>query len=512
MRLSTNDPIKARSRVTPNDVMRGIGETADSRPDVWRLANALDGCCTFMGYDFALLIAQSDHECFNPETGKHWDSFWWKTEKNPAGIGIFDDGSTQRIAYANEEQSARAMVAHMAAYVGDKPPDSWIALDPRYHAAVAAFGGSVRTLGDLGGGRWATDPQYAVEIVARGNALVADMPERQTNGGIPVAQTPVVFGRVPKPPIVELICAKAGPGHGYYEVSPRSNVGVCEHITDGHGSIEWYHDFFSVGGERADDALVDFIIGRDGRIGMLNDPWGTRAPWANGNTAGLEGDGPAFIAKFGVDAVNTRLISIEHEGFAAEDWTGAQWNAAVNLDAWLYDQMHVRHDSFPIHQDYRVDVHLLHSYFTNKGGNGLDECPGRYLKNHLESFESAVRGILAAHQITTNMSDLPDWWDRALTQANPSVADYKGTRWYVLRANVEIVANRGTQIYTKPDTSSPHAGKKLPVRTKLAIERIGTVEGIGADGKPQTRVWLIARDGFYLPESVVTPHYTVRGR
>lgn len=217
----------------------------------------------------------------------------------------------------------------------------------------------------------------------------------------------VVFGRVPKPAIIELICPKPFEGAGFYRVGPRQNVGVCEHITDGHGSIEFYHAFFSTGGERATDALVDFVIGRDGRIAMLNDWRGTRAPWANGNKLGMEGDGPAFYQRFGVEGIDQKLVSIEHEGTAAEDWPAAMWNAAVSLDAWLFDQMGVRFDSYPVHQRYGVVTHMLHSEFTNKGGNALDECPGRYLKQHITAFQSDVRAVLMAHQVVASEPEPP---------------------------------------------------------------------------------------------------------
>lgn len=213
--------------------------------------------------------------------------------------------------------------------------------------------------------------------------------------------TELVFGRAPKPPIIDMICPKPFDGAGYYRLkTPRKPVGVCEHITAGLGSIEFYHSFFSTGGERQYDALVDFVIGRDGRIAMLNDPWGTRSPWANGGTDGLEGDGPAFLRTFGVAGVNDRLVSIEHVGRATEDWTPEMWAAAVALDIWLFDRMGVRHDTFPVHQDYGAVVHLLHSEFTGKGGNAEDECPGRYLKRNITRYQDEIRAGLKAAQVT----------------------------------------------------------------------------------------------------------------
>jgi hypothetical protein len=198
---------------------------------------------------------------------------------------------------------------------------------------------------------------------------------------------------VTKPTIVELICEKAGPGHGYTaSPKPREMVGVCGHITEGNGSIEWYSDFFSVGGQRADDALVDFVVGKDGRIGMLNDPRGYRIPWASGGSDGLEGDGPAFVAEFGVYGINAMLASIEHVGFQNDVWPAVQWNASVQLHAWLFDQAGVRWDSYPVNQKYGVVTHMLHFEFATK------PCPGPYLRNNITKFQADVRAMLKAGQ------------------------------------------------------------------------------------------------------------------
>jgi len=218
----------------------------------------------------------------------------------------------------------------------------------------------------------------------------------------------VIFGRVAKPRIEMMIVAKPYDGAGYTRLAaPRRLVGVCEHITAGRGTAAWYAGFFGTGGQRALDALVDFVVDRTGTIGQLNDPWGTRSPWANGRLDGLEGDGPAFLAKFGVNGVNDRLASIEHEGTAIEDWTTAEWESAVKLTAWLFDQIGVRWDTYPVHQLFNTVTHLLHSEFTGKGGNGLDECPGRYLKTHIDQFQADVRGILKAAQISVPIANPP---------------------------------------------------------------------------------------------------------
>ena len=219
--------------------------------------------------------------------------------------------------------------------------------------------------------------------------------------------TEITFKQVPDPGIIRMISPKPYDGAGFTRVAPRKPVGVCEHITAGYGSSKWYSEFFGTGGERQYDALVDFVIDRKGTIGMLNDPWGTRSPWANGRTDGLEGDGPAFLATFGINGVNDRLISVEHEGLPGDTWPQVQWEASVKLTAYLFDQMGVRWDSFPVHQAYGVVTHTLHSEFTGKGGNGIDECPGRFLKGRITQFQSEVRNYMKSYQVGSSVPAEP---------------------------------------------------------------------------------------------------------
>lgn len=344
-------------------------------------------------------------------------------------------------------------------------------------------------------------------------SYVASILSSLNEWGISPKETPVptqqavVFGRVPKPPIIELICPKPYEGAGFYRVAPRQNVGVCEHITDGHGSIEFYHSFFSTGGERATDALVDFIIGRDGRIGMLNDWRGTRAPWANGNKLGMEGDGPAFYQRFGAEGIDQKLVSIEHEGRADEDWTGPQWLASVNLDAWLFDQMGVRYDSFPVHQDYGVVTHLFHSEFTNKGGNALDECPGRYIKQRVTAYQADIRAVMMAHQVVAANEPKPppdapkppiDISPRPFTNfihgrdtgtdqhVGKIEYEYMDRRWVVMQGSTAV--KRSAPDDTLPVLERRTGGQQ--VRSAFLV-RLPSVK------RPEIELdWLIDRDGY----------------
>lgn len=388
--------------------------------ELWNYLTELERLCLLTGIRFDVACAQSYLECFNPDTGKPWDSERFVRNRNPAGLAVESDDDPDPATFTGIEAARVHVWALLEAT--DQPgfsdgtmlPDSALPFMARwrakynYHACP-----TVVTIADLQRryveeeewqATFAWDDQYAVKLCDRANAIfgVKQPGESDTTNepskGRDTMPT-LVFGNVPDPGIKQMICAKPYDGAGFTRVAPRQPVGVCEHITAGRGSAQWYSDFFATGGERQYDALVDFVVDRTGTIGMLNDPWGTRSPWANGRTDGLEGDGPAFLAKFGINGVNDRLISIEHEGMPADVWPQAQWEASVKLTAYLYDRMKVRWDSFPVHQDYGVVTHMLHSEFTGKGGNALDECPGRYLKGRITQFQSEVRNYMKSFQV-----------------------------------------------------------------------------------------------------------------
>jgi hypothetical protein len=123
---------------------------------------ALYADATARRIDADVLVAQWDLE-----TGAGASAAWVNTG-NPAGLGIFDDGSTQGLTFS-PQQAARAHVTHMARYLGlsDVPAD-WIETDARWQAvADAGFVGRVSTTADLGNGLWATDADYARKLRER---------------------------------------------------------------------------------------------------------------------------------------------------------------------------------------------------------------------------------------------------------------------------------------------------------------------------------------------------------
>jgi hypothetical protein len=228
----------------------------------------------------------------------------------------------------------------------------------------------------------------------------------------------VVFGKVAHPPYKKLIVVKPWEGAGFTRVAPRSNVGVCNHETWGYGNGPAYQAFFGTGGERQADALVDYYIDQDGTITMLNDPRGTRAPWASGGD-NPRGDGPAFIRKLGALAINSRLVSIENEG-KVDGYTPAQLDANARLCAYWFDQAKVPWDAYPLHPGHQIVTDLEHWEFGK-------ECPFDKKRAQTDARQDLTRGYMRAAQEQTAPTPLPPpspienpghaWWPAGWTEA-----------------------------------------------------------------------------------------------
>jgi hypothetical protein len=289
----------------------------------------------------------------------------------------------------------------------------WRLTDPEYKPGSPGVYLRTTTLLDLNTvyaprGDGANDP------VARTNAMVIDA--NNLLGETPMPDTPLVFGRVPKPAMFwARHVQKAWDGAGFTRVPPRAIVGSCEHRTEGNASIEWYWGFFGyqdtpngrIYGQRHGDALVDYIVDKQGRIGEFNDPFGTRMPWANGATNGLEGDGPAFVRTLGVGAVNARLASIEIIGMPNDPFEGPQLEAVAHLMAWLHDHAKVPWDRFPLNPNVGCVTDLQHFEFTGKGGNSPNECPGQGVRRRTNDLQNRVRAIMKAAQTTVEEPTTP---------------------------------------------------------------------------------------------------------
>lgn len=286
-------------------------------------------------------------------------------------------------------------------------------------------------------------------------------------------ETPVTDGinwePLPRPAMVRAIVNKARDGDGFSRTTSRGprTIGCCNHITDGDPAgdeIEFYRAFFSVGGERARDALVDTIIARDGQIGLLNDweddRWGgTRAGWANGGIDGLTSVGSAIVARYPGNQINEVFVSKEHVARTGQAITDAQMASSIALSAYVAQRAKVRWDTYP-KNDAGLVVDPLHTDFAAKA------CPAEpFISTYYPVLVREVRAILTKHQTgSTNPNPtpvppafpgLPAWLPEPHLRAAFPLADPAGV---VTRAVVAWAARTGrVPIYRETRSITPNS-------------------------------------------------------
>ena len=170
--VAPGDALLAPARGSAAQVMATApASVAQRREDLEAYVAEVYRLAPQVGLDPAVVIAQSALE-----TG-WWRSPAWAEHLNPAGIGITGP-DVYSPSWENGSDAARAQLVHLYLYaVGpiplDHPLATYVALDPRYEAALSAGrAGSARSIADLAG-QWATDPNYAEGISRVGSALFA---------------------------------------------------------------------------------------------------------------------------------------------------------------------------------------------------------------------------------------------------------------------------------------------------------------------------------------------------
>lgn len=483
--------------------MTPAGETGRVRQALAVLAGVGAACRC----DPVILAAIAWIETGEAGTGLPWRSRWWLGRNNAGNLGVTgdpaQDAASQR--WQTPHDGAVALVAHYVAYAwGSRWRSAWdtdaLGLpgmqDKRFQTVLEATGGvPVDTLGGLSG-RWSTDMAYGDKLAERCNALMTAIAASATD---PIVTTPAtdpepietgedamsnVFGRVPHPPFIDLPVSKQYAGQGYTQIpaGSRKIVGVMNHETQGHGSGQWYRDFFSCpNGARCADALVDYLITRDGTIYRLNDPANDRSPWANGGPLGLEGDGPAFYARFGAAGVNNSLISIEHESLNNENWTDAQVRSSGLLNAYWHDQDAQDWESYPYVPRYGCVTSLAHFEI------GTTDC-GKGELDDITRVQAIARGEMKKWQTMDSGPSVPE---------TPSVPDQPDTPTLPGGADPAKAAKAfGTLVKHMPDGKT----KDAPFDPRGVISLSYTHRCIGEFGLNYDQ-WPEAEDWWALSDS-----------
>jgi hypothetical protein len=307
----------------------------------------------------------------------------------------------------------------------------------------------------------------------------------------------LVYGRVPLPLIIQKIVPKLYDGAGYDSCAPRKPVGVCGHITDGllegsdEAQLDWYYRFVAPGGERHDSALWDYTIATGGTIAMFNDPKGRRRPWANGwgpEGPGIEGDGVAFVEKFGAYGTNFNLVSVERVGKSPNKMTPAQMDASVLLWAYHFDQAKVSYESYPVNQNYGIVTDLQHWELAQK------PCPGKGIIDQTTELQAGVRDRLKTFQHEADYAAIKDF---------PKVDGFDHGDFKACVRKVKVRRGGGAECYQFASASAPRSGP--PLRDGSLVPVIYVV-------KNSSGSWYVHKDGHRMRQSHFHESFTYEYR
>lgn len=266
-------------------------------------------------------------------------------------------------------------------------------------------------------GRWNDTEGLIQQAIRNLNSYAYEPVVSIPPGEDPMSDTPRT-GRVPKPKVTKAHVWKPvhqGSGWGYdFVPGGRKPVGMTHHEWLGKGTRAFHMRFFAcaaspcpsgylcAGGERCSSALVDYIILQNGEIIEINDPFGVRAGWASGGgvglPGGLEGDGPAFVAKFGISAINSRTVAVEYQKLDNENFTPEQIASGGALAAWIHDGDGQLWHEHPYTSKYGLVTSFLHFEFgtTSCGKNELDD---------ITKVQAVTKQIMRQHQEQITVPD-----------------------------------------------------------------------------------------------------------
>ena len=169
------------------------------------------------------------------------------------------------------------------------------------------------------------------------------------------------------------------------DLGERRLKGVCLHRMLGtlDGTDAWFR-----GAARA-TARTDFGIG-DGAIYQWTSLEGRTAPWASGPANDLEGNGAAFVGRYGIAAVNRDLVSIEIAGQYESGVPPADWACLVDLVAWLAaTRLGLDAATWPRNRD---GLPAIYGHWEF----GPKPCPGPVVRGRVGELAVAVRARLMA--------------------------------------------------------------------------------------------------------------------
>lgn len=274
------------------------------------------------------------------------------------------------------------------------------------------------------------------------------------------------FGKVPSPAIQRRIIVKPI-GFGQDDLGPRQPKGVVLHRMI--GTLYGTDGFFRL---PTIGALTDYGVGtlatdgaeQDGAILQWNDPRGRASGWASGPVNGAYGDGKAFVDKYGVNAVNRDLVSIEISGRYETPVSAKAFESVCRLAAFEADRMKIPHSSMPVNPATGISMFFFHQEFTRGTGK---ICPGSVVMSLIDEIIARTTAIMRQYQEGEMPEPKPD--EPRPTPRRVVYASFD--------APITFTANAGA------------VGRQSESRTALIRKRF-------AEGEP------FSAAGFYFGESV----------
>jgi hypothetical protein len=255
------------------------------------------------------------------------------------------------------------------------------------------------------------------QFIDRSNRLVranagtgAPPPDPGPDPDPPPGSGQIAFGRVPRPTWVDRIIPDAN-NVAWDNLGQRQLRGIVYHRqvgtnwgTDGWFRTMWYRDQWGnlqKGGGQL--GLTDFGIDRNsGEILQWNDYRGhgrsgvspNRAGYASGPWQRPPGDGVLFVDRYGVNAINRDLVSLEIDGWYDSPIAAAGMASIVNLSAYLADQAKIPWDRYPIVPSTGLVFTYSHDEFQNH-----KPCPGSVVLNLIPTIIERTKSRLKEFQV-----------------------------------------------------------------------------------------------------------------
>ena len=239
--------------------------------------------------------------------------------------------------------------------------------------------------------------------------------------GAPPMPTPAVtFGRVPRPANYQDRVLLTTLNTAWDDLGRRAIKAVCLHRM--LGTLDGTDGYFR--GDAREKARTDFGIGL-GKVYQWTPLVGNVAPWANGPASDVEGDGVAFVKRYGVAAVNRDVASIEIAGMYETAVPGPDLDRIVETVAWIVDgAARVPWDRWPKNND---GLHMLLGHYEF----GPKECPGSVVRALYPAIIERVRDRLKQYQVGDVPGPLPQPPTRASKIALPDgVTLHAASVWF----------------------------------------------------------------------------------